>query len=307
MSLRPVGVARHAMVLAALAGAFLLVARSTGSGWLIVLLCGAAGTLVVGLVWPALALARASVEVSGPRDGTVGRPLALDVVVRRGGLVRVQLTGVDAQPVRAEAPCQGQVLATPVRRGITTAMGVDLVSAAPLGLFSWRRRLGVTLPTAIEVGPRPFDVSLADVVMAGEAGTDAIPRGRVGHESVRSVREYVAGDPIRLIHWPSTAHRGELLVKEMENPDAPVLVLQVDLRGAGEAAEAAASRAAGIAIAAFRSGLPVTMLTAEASGPVAGSVAGAVEAGRRLARAVAGPPAEVPRGAGTAVVRVTAR
>ena len=37
------------------------------------------------------------------------------------------------------------------------------------------------------------------------------------------VREYVPGDPMKRIHWPSTARRGQLIVKEFEqDPQAEV-------------------------------------------------------------------------------------
>jgi uncharacterized protein (DUF58 family) len=37
------------------------------------------------------------------------------------------------------------------------------------------------------------------------------------------VREYVPGDPMKRIHWPSTAHRGQLMVKEFEqDPQADI-------------------------------------------------------------------------------------
>ena len=37
------------------------------------------------------------------------------------------------------------------------------------------------------------------------------------------VREYVPGDPMKRIHWPSSAHRGQLMVKEFEqDPQADI-------------------------------------------------------------------------------------
>ena len=42
------------------------------------------------------------------------------------------------------------------------------------------------------------------------------PRGRA--DVVRAVRPYVAGDPARLVHWPTSARRGELVVREHDPP-----------------------------------------------------------------------------------------
>jgi uncharacterized protein (DUF58 family) len=107
-----------------------------------------------------------------------------------------------------------------------------------------------------------------------------------------------------MVHWPSTARTGELMVREMEAPDAPHLVLSVDLGGGGNVAEAIASRAAGLGRAALRSGLPLTLLTAESDGPRAGRVATALDLGRRLAKATTGTPASGPLPAGAVVVAV---
>ena len=53
------------------------------------------------------------------------------------------------------------------------------------------------------------------------------------------------------------------MVKELEEPDRPRVTVIVDLRGPEEAAEDAASRAAGLAGAVLRNGLSLFMLTAE--------------------------------------------
>jgi uncharacterized protein (DUF58 family) len=128
----------------------------------------------------------------------------------------------------------------------------------------------------------------------------------MGHDTLRGVRAYAAGDPIRIVHWPATARWGEVMVKELEDPSAVELMIVVDLRGQPDRTEAAASVAAGLARAGLNAGLAVSLLTAERAGPRAGPVDNAAQAGRRLARAVAdAPPAEPPTGA-PRVVRVTA-
>jgi uncharacterized protein (DUF58 family) len=45
------------------------------------------------------------------------------------------------------------------------------------------------------------------------------------------VREYVPGDPMKRIHWPSTAHRGRFMVKEFEqDPQADIWIF-LDAQG----------------------------------------------------------------------------
>jgi uncharacterized protein (DUF58 family) len=144
--------------------------------------------------------------------------------------------------------------------------------------------------------------------VAGEA--DEVEDGCRGDgnapELVRGARPYVVGDPLRLVHWPASARAGGLMVRELEAPGRAPLTIAVDLRGDDEEVEAAAGRAAGLAQAALRAGVPVTLATAEAGGPVLAPVIDAVSVGRRLARAVAGPPPTPPPGRGAAIVRVEA-
>jgi uncharacterized protein (DUF58 family) len=94
------------------------------------------------------------------------------------------------------------------------------------------------------------------------------------------------------------------MVRELEAPGRAPLTIAVDLRGPSEDAEVAAGRAAGLAVAALRAGVPVTLATAEADGPLTAPVTDAVAVGRRLARAVAGAPGQTSSGAH--VVRVAA-
>lgn len=94
------------------------------------------------------------------------------------------------------------------------------------------------------------------------------------------------------------------MVKELEDPDSVHVAVVVDLRGDPDAAEDAAARAAGVVAAAMRAGLPVTLLTAERAGPKVGRVMSSLDAGRRLARAISGPPPDGPLPVGVTVVRV---
>jgi len=303
--LRPWRVSRRALVLAVLAGAFFVISRTTGSGWVVVLICGVIAVLVTAAALPPAGLARVQIAARAPRDATVGRAAGLRLAVGRGRGLRLRVVDPPGDWVAADAPADGEVVVRPARRGVFATIAVDVTTAAPLGLIWWRRRVHVTLPQPLEVGPRPVEVRLPSAVLATLTGAEARMRGRLGDESVRSVREYVPGDPMKLVHWPATARWGELMVKELETSDAPRLAIVVDLRGDEDAAELAASRAAGLAQAALQGRLTVCLLTAERSGPAVGEVASAAAAGRRLARAVTGPPAEGPIPAGAAVVRVT--
>ena len=294
MGIRPTALKRPLLVLGCSVAVLSITARTTGAGWLVVVLSALLPLLAVGAVWPVLTLRRVSVAARLPAVGIAGRPVSLRLEVTGA------TQGVTVEPLRprgrrvsALPPASGEMTVTPTRRGVVTDVAVEVRSAAPLGLVWWRRRLDVPLALAFEVGPAPDDVPAAEVA--------DVDRG--GEVSPRTVREYVPGDAARLVHWASTARRGELLVKELEEPAAPALVLVVDLRGPDDDAERAASRAAGLAEAALAINTPVLLGTAEPAGPRLGAVRSPQDVARRLARAVAGPPADGPVPAGAKVLR----
>lgn len=145
----------------------------------------------------------------------------------------------------------------------------------PLGLERVEHRLDE--PTAVLVRPRlPVLGDLFSARGARETGSArAGPRRPTGFE-IHAVREYGPGDPLRSVHWPSTARRGSLMVKEPA--DAPredvVIVLDQDpacVAGpSGESSFDAAVRASGaLAQAHLASGRRVTLVgTARGIGTV---------------------------------------
>jgi len=293
-----------AVVLACLAAAFFGIARSTGSGWVTVLVCGVVGSLASGAVGPLLSVRRSAVSVTAPRDATVDQSTVVTLTLTAGARLRLRLVDPPGEWVAAVGPASGDVLVRPARRGVLDAVTVEVSSAAPLGLLWWRRILTVRLDAPMEVGPRRLDASLDELSWSGAAGLAETTGGRAGHDTVRSVRPYVPGDAARLVHWPATARWGDVMVREMEDPELPRLAIVADLRYGGGRAENAASRAAGLAEAALAQGVPVWLLTAERADGVIAEVTSSSEVGRRLARAVAGDPPEGPVPPGSVVVRV---
>jgi uncharacterized protein (DUF58 family) len=311
-----------------------VLARTTGSGWLVVIASGLAALLVIGALAPALALARVRLTMSVPRDATAGRSFVADLhLAGRGRDVRVRGDVPAAEWCRADAPMRGRFRARLDHRGVYPGGRVELRSASPFGFVSWRRVDPVAFDRPVEVAPEPVEVAAltgAAALGEGVVGGRAAP---VHGELTRGVRPYARGDPRRLVHHPATARWATTMVRELEAPPGPRLVLVVDLGpappthraravapgGVGpgtradapddapdDARERAASEAFGIAREGLRLGRPVVLATAEATGPVLGRVTSERAAGRRLARAVAGTPA-VPRVApGDELVRVTA-
>ena len=290
------GPTKGAYVIGALGAALYLAARTTGAGWLIVILCGLAAVLLLGMVWPRVALSRVRIDAVGPPDGTVGQATPITLTIRGVGMgVRLRPIDPPGETASALDAAPSPLLVTPARRGLLATIVVEAASAAPFGLVWWRREITVPVGRPVEVAPRRGPTPAPPPATRESPGELAASAG-VGGDRVRSVREYLPGDPLRLVHWPATARHGQIVVKELEHPERPHLDVVVDLRGDVAAAEDAAERAMGLVCSALEDGADVTLHTAEAGGPRSASVDGPLDAGRRLARAIAAapPPADAP-------------
>jgi uncharacterized protein (DUF58 family) len=251
---------------------------------------------VTGIAWPIIALARIGATVLVPPDAVVGELLQCKIGLT-GTAARLDVRVLDPPGGwwRTAAPTDGVIAHVAARRGVFWYVRVQVRTSAPLGVFVRTRTLRVRLPAPVTVAPRPTPASPVLEAVPDEQLTSAAPfPTRNGGDTVRTVRPYVPGDPARLVHWPTSARRGELVVREHEPPPALGVALVVDLRG--DEPEAAASRAAGIGNATLHAGGVVWCGTYEDGQPVGGIVTETRALGRRLARATAGPPAEPPTG-----------
>lgn len=260
---------------------------------------------VTGTVWPVVTVARAALSVSGPTDAIAGGPVTYRVAGERlGDGVEVRLVGGPWVPVvgpggRAVA----EVTRDRVARGVYVGAEVEVRASGPLGLTERTRSSVLALRAPLVVAPRPFPVELdADTGTLGADGS-AAARSADSGESVRTVRPYAAGDPARLVHWPSTARTGELVVRELEPIVVRRIAVVADLSDGGPMAELTASAAAGAVAAALAQGAEVLLVTAEDGRPVVGRVGSTLGAGRRLAHASPGPMGAVPPGWGSVDVR----
>jgi len=272
-----------------LAGALYLISRTSGAGWILVILASLVGLVLVNAVWAWWSLRSVRLTANASRDAVVGDPI--DLVITSLGfrsIIRLSSTDPATGHVALDVPTTGTIAATPLRRGVLEEFEATVACDAPFGLAKATRRISIPLDSPIEVAPRPLPHALPTAMAADHDG-DGAPLHRIGDgDVVRSLREYSMGDAPRLIHWAASARAGDLRVKELEPPDHPRLEVVVDVsRSSGEEA---ASRAAGLIRTGLSNGLPVVLHTFDLNGPVSGPVGSALEAGRRLARAVPGRP-----------------
>lgn len=113
---------------------------------------------------------------------------------------------------------------TPRTRGRWDAGPLTVSLRDPLGLMRVDGRHGDS--DAWLVWPQVEQLDGSAPVMLGD-GEEALPRLNVMNAGVpgAGIREYTQGDDIRLVHWAATAHRGELMVRQLEPPARPALIL----------------------------------------------------------------------------------
>lgn len=281
--------------------AFFVASRTTGSGWLVVLVALSLGVIAVGILGPIFSLRTVAVDVEAPTDALAGRPF--DIRFRVETRSRVHVTSVEPVGTTVSASGgTGDLRVIAARRGLLHEVAIEVRSGAPFGLAWATRRIELALPHPIEVAPRVTPARLPAAVSVARPGEEHRGSRQGQGETVRTVREYSVGDPIRLMHWPATARSDQPIVKELESPDAPLLTVRVDLNTNADEAERRASVAAGLVQAGLAAGRPVALHTAEAGGPHAGFVGSMLEAGRRLARATHGPLPASTESAGTTIV-----
>jgi uncharacterized protein (DUF58 family) len=147
-------------------------------------------------------------------SGGLVRPGAVRVVERtnrlgeREAVVRRRARGVLAGRYRLQAVPRGHYRFEPARA----------VVEDPFGLA--RREVTVEAPGALLVLPRIVHLEglFSESGAHAHEGKRLLLRRPAGFD-VHSVREYERGESLRKVHWRSTARRGQLMVKELE--DAP--------------------------------------------------------------------------------------
>jgi uncharacterized protein (DUF58 family) len=111
------------------------------------------------------------------------------------------------------------------RRGPIVSTNWILETGDLLGLFRNRaqklqdREVALVLPrfTSLVSQPRVRELEAGSAVLRAGAGTELF-----------GAREYRPGDPLRRIHWPSSARHGELIVREYEPPGVQSLGIFCD-------------------------------------------------------------------------------
>ncbi len=138
----------------------------------------------------------------------------------------------------------------------------------PFGLVELERTFQST--STLVVTPRVVPLPVAPLSGAWTGSGDNRPRAfAAGSAEDVTVREYRRGDDLRRVHWRSSAHAGELMVRREEQPWQSRATLFVDNRqvahrgtGASSSLEHAVAIAASVAVHLVQRGFSVRLVTA---------------------------------------------
>lgn len=220
--------------------------------------------LAIAFIWSRIGFARINAQVRRPnRPMRVGEQLSETVEIsNNGGLPNPwieieELTDIPGVMAGRIIDMPGvivnrrfQVDAVMAQRGEFTLGPLVVRSADPFGLFPNSREYQgsdhlLVYPQAV---PIP-DYAKVNLNLSGDAGDRR--RTHLASPHVSSVRDYVAGDSMSRIHWPSTARQSKLMVKLFDQGEAGEVWVVFDQHAstvAGRNAESADEYGATIAI-----------------------------------------------------------
>lgn len=117
------------------------------------------------------------------------------------------------------------------RRGLYTLGPTCIRTGDPLGIYSVE--FNHPYSTVLLVLPPVLPLPGIEVAAGGRAGDGRRPRRTVLETtvSVDTVREYTPGDPLKTIHWPTSARRDALYVRQFEHMPASDWWIVLDLEG----------------------------------------------------------------------------
>lgn len=260
---------------------FFLAATNTMSGWLYAMSGVVFALMTIAAILSHQTLKGLTVTRRAIQPISVGDQLTIELLIQNSTRRRKTLIQADDLiPSVLGTPVQRIVeLINPnssyywvyqhraTRRGIYRWHEVHLRTAAPLGLF-WCRKafrvnaIAVIYPTVLPLNRCPLIDQLGQrtSLQLQAQRTKAATEGMT-----RSLRPYRWGDPMRMIHWRSSARYGELRVRELETLTSGqeiVVALDSAAEWETEAFEEAVSAAASLYFYGDRQALTIRLWTA---------------------------------------------
>jgi len=262
-------------------------AGSTQSGWLYYILALIAALMILGFAIPRLSLSHLEITRDLPSMCYEDDEIAITLTVRNGSRWRRPFIYIREYlpthyfsgekerlfPVMSLSPGEERSITYTVKclqRGLVTFSRCELGCSYPFGLFPASAKVQASHFLSIfPRGPHIEKLGLlspfAPAILFGQHRSLSFA-GR--SFDFMGIREYSPFDGTRFIHWPSTARLGKLMVKEFNDASHTRMILVVDANvsasmgeGRENSLEYAIRAAASIVEYAYRSRIPVTLLS----------------------------------------------
>ena len=265
---------RRAFAVAA-AGVLLLLAASTAqAGWLFVLSAGVFGLVAASLV-TRHRLGRARLTRTAPERTRVGDEVRVGLTLTNPSRSALPLMRIEdhheafdplvvvSERLAGRSSAEIETVRMARRRGAFSGGKAVIVSGAPFGMARSIRSVGVS--TEVTVVPRWVELTSFPIREPSSTPSEVLhERARTGAGAeYLGVREYRPGDPMRWIHWRSSARAGHLIVREYEEEVASPVDIVLGGADTGtppdSSFEAAVAAAASIAVYAISTGHPVRL------------------------------------------------
>ena len=205
-------------------------------------------------------LTEAQAESSDPRDV---QPVARPPSGQQAAIPISVDVAIDLPPVAGLDRVDRSGLVPTRRRGTFTVGPWSLERVDPLGLAVGRRTAGRASPVIVHPrvhqlrGPYGAMHTVEDEAVIRKAASDPL-------SGFVSLREYVDGDDPRLIHWPTSARMGTLMLREhveLRRPEFTVVLDCAERVATEDDFEEMVDVTASIAVHALRSGVNVSLRT----------------------------------------------
>ena len=254
-------------------GALLVMAGATAqAGWLFVLAAGVLG-LVASSFIVKHRLGTIEIVRRMPQRARVGDDVRAGLTVANRSRASVPMFALEdpfgafdpvivgVERLGAGARAEIELVRRATSRGVHEAGAITMTSGAPFGLVRSRRIRHIRTP--FTVVPRWVELASFPILEPSSSPSEVLhERARTGAgEEYLGVREYRPGDPLRAVHWRTTARAGKLIVREYQQEVSSTvgLVLAGADHGDGPTSsfESLVSAAASIGIYALSTGHPI--------------------------------------------------
>lgn len=116
---------------------------------------------------------------------------------------------------------------TPYRRGVSGIEAVLITVYGPFGLVKVKKKVHGAFPIAVSVPILGARIPSDSAIRPARLDEGKVRRGHTTRDF--HTREYVPGDDLRHVHWPSTAKSGELMVRHEADEETLHALIVVDL------------------------------------------------------------------------------